>query len=372
MIDTIVLSLDRGYSITRYDAFSPCARDLYEYPYRLWGKEGYLKSIQNPPKQDTQYKPRLTIVKRRMLGSYPTLKIELSLPKLLYGNNFVELENSNFPLILDFLQARLKDMGVSVSLESLSNSRILAVHYSKNFIIEQGFTCAMVLREIHKSQINTKLDDCVTKFRNDGHALSFHSNSYEVVFYDKIKDIEQAKISPKRAIDREELGLFKDNFSYSMQVLRMEVRLNKPQKIRSILEKTGYSRNLIFKDLFSSEISKRVLMYYWDILRSKMSIGDNPFVSNAEQVFLGSTQRKPTQILAQVGFFLLQKELGLKALRSLLVAHSDVRTAARIVKKYSFEFVPKNIYSIMNKIGEDMKKYEPLTQRDFIDICGRE
>ena len=371
MIDTIVLSLDRGYSITRYDAFSPCARDLYEYPYRSWGKEGYLKSIQNPPKQDTQYKPRLTIVKRRVLGSYPTLKIELSLPKLLYGNNFVELENSNFSLILDFLQARLKDMGVSVSLESLSNSRILAVHYSKNFIIEQGFTCAMVLREIHKSQINAKLDDCVTKFRNEGHSLTFHSNSYEVVFYDKVKDIEQAKISPKRAIDRDGLGLFQDNFSYLRQVLRMEVRLNKPQKIRSILEKTGCSRNLIFKELFSSDISKKVLAYYWDILRSKMSLGLNPLKCSAEQLFLATTQRKPTQILAQVGFYMLQDELGIKGLRSLLASYSDSRTATRITKKYSFGFIPKNIYLLINKISKDIEDYNPLTQKEYVSIFGK-
>ena len=196
-------------------------------------------------------------------------------------------------------------------------------------------------------------------------------NSNSHWFVPSVKDLEQAKISPKRAIDRDGLSLFQDNFSYSAQVLRMEVRLNKSQKIRDILSKIGCPRNIVFKELFSSDISKKVLAYYWDILRSKISLGVNPLRCSAEQLFLASTQKKPTQVLAQVGFSMLQEELGVKTLRSLLVAHSDSRTAARIMKKYSFEFVSKNIYLLMDKIGRDIEEYKGITQKEYMDIFGK-
>ena len=47
------------------------------------------------------------------------------------------------------------------------------------------------------------LDVNQTDYRNEGHSYKWHCNSYEVVFYDKIKDLEKAKQSEKRAIEKD-------------------------------------------------------------------------------------------------------------------------------------------------------------------------
>jgi 6-phosphogluconate dehydrogenase (decarboxylating) len=78
---------------------------------------GYFKLIQNPTKSELKngiYKPRLTMTKRfNTTGRHEaTLAIEFSAPKLLYGNNFDELTENDFTLVVELLQSKLKEMGV--------------------------------------------------------------------------------------------------------------------------------------------------------------------------------------------------------------------------------------------------------------------
>jgi len=71
---------------------------------------------QNPTPNELKqgiYKPRLTITKRinRERNFEIPLKIEFSIPKLLYGNNFDEVTDADFPAVIQKLKTVLKDMG---------------------------------------------------------------------------------------------------------------------------------------------------------------------------------------------------------------------------------------------------------------------
>ena len=119
MIDTIVLTLnENSFRIVEHDKFSPSTEGLYcpSGYYRLGGRAN-LTCVQNPTSKELVagiYKPRLTATKRfnKHRNFEITLKIEFSIPKLLFGNNFDELEDSNFPLVVSKLNQKLKDMGV--------------------------------------------------------------------------------------------------------------------------------------------------------------------------------------------------------------------------------------------------------------------
>lgn len=55
------------------------------------------------------------------------------------------------------------------------------------------------------------LDVNQTDYRNEGHSYKWHCNSYEIVFYDKIKDLEKARLSDKRVVEKDnaiQLNLF--------------------------------------------------------------------------------------------------------------------------------------------------------------------
>src|SRR3989339_686244 len=120
MIDTIVLKLSNDmFFITDHDKFPPSARWLTDTQTGSFGGRAYIPSKQNPLKADLLngiYKPRLTLTNRfNHTGRWePSLKVELSLPKLLFGNNFDELQDCDFEPITNKLQQRLKEMGVRV------------------------------------------------------------------------------------------------------------------------------------------------------------------------------------------------------------------------------------------------------------------
>lgn len=199
MIDTIVLTLPEGqFRILDYDKFTPSARGFFEPPFYKLGKSGMIRCIQNPTTGDKRcgrYRPRLTLTKR-MMGGRPSvsLRIECSIPKLLYGNNFAEITHE------DQLQIRTGDrtffdnqlaktMGLFFA-HSSENSVLSIIHYSKNIILPKHITSSMIISELGKLNLTKRLDLNKTDYRNEGHAVRFHANSYEVVFYDKIKDLE--------------------------------------------------------------------------------------------------------------------------------------------------------------------------------------
>ncbi len=72
------------------------------------------------------------------------------------------------------------------------------------------------------------------------HSYKWHSNSYELVFYDKIRDLEQAKKSDKRSLKKDnaiKLHLYDTLHNKNkFEVLRMEARLNNRRKIQQILK----------------------------------------------------------------------------------------------------------------------------------------
>ena len=118
LIDTIVLSLTSElYQITGPDKFRPAAYWALLNQNKEARYYNSTVSKQNPTKKELLrgiYKPHLTLAYYRNIQGIiePLLKIELSLPKLLYDNNLNELQYKDFKTIIDKLV---------VTLEAISN-----------------------------------------------------------------------------------------------------------------------------------------------------------------------------------------------------------------------------------------------------------
>lgn len=275
MIDTVVLFLHQdSFQITDPDKFLPSARWITQSSIRT--VHG-IQSKQNPTKKELLagiYKPRLTLFYRPHGEKQVILKIELSLPKLFFGNNFQELKQKDLQPLLVKLSSTLNQMGVIVNPLALARASVSAIHYSKNIALTDGSTPYHYIQKIKEANIKLSLDVNQTDYRNEGHSFKWHCNSYEVVFYDKIKDLEKAKQSDKRTIEKNsalQLNLF-PRFAQrkkKLEILRMEVRLNKRQKIKQLFAKLGIKSDLTLKSLFKPAISKKILIHYLDELENK-------------------------------------------------------------------------------------------------------
>jgi hypothetical protein len=271
MIDTVALTFNEdSYKISDPDRFNPPSDLLWSHTS---GGVGNLICKQNPTRAELAaglYKPRLSMTNRPR-GRRETeimLRAEFSAPKLLFGNNFDELEDADFPQIIAKLNLTLHDMGVDVHEVDLVQAPVSAIHFSKNIPLDDYSTSYIYLKQLSKVNLSQRLDLSRTDFRNEGHSLKFRANSFEIAFYDKIKDLLKAKISEKRAEEKDnalQLNLLEGMTKRRpFELLRMEIRLNTRRKLRQVLKGIGITSDPTFEALFKREIACKVLLHYMD------------------------------------------------------------------------------------------------------------
>jgi len=237
------------FHIREPDKFSPSARWINNPKL-----QNGIRSKQNMLKGEGHqgiYKPYLTLSPRaNPNGIEPMLKIELSLPKLMFGNNVDELQYKDFMPVVTKLQTVLEEMGVVTTLDTLVHAPVAAIHYAKNIPLTDGSTPYHYIQKIKEANVKLSLDVNQTDYRNDGCCYKWHCNAYEVVFYDKLKEFEKGKHSKRKAhaLLCDSINEFRKRKKF--ELLRMEVRLNKRQKMKQLFKTLGIRPDLTFKKLF--------------------------------------------------------------------------------------------------------------------------
>ena len=275
MIDTIILILPSNmYRITDLDKFIPSARWITN-PLLITSGIRSKQNITKKELRDGTYKPYLTLYNYKNHNGPRdiVLKVELSLPKLLFGNNFQELQYKDLAAITQKLAATLESMGVMIDGNTLAHAPAVAIHYAKNIVLKDGSTPYHYIQKIKESNISLTLDTNEADYRNDGLSYKLRCNSYEIVFYDKIKELEKTKLHDKRTVEKDgtlQLNLL-DKLAHrnKLEILRMEVRLNTRKKIKQLCTKLGIKANLTFHGLFKPVIAKKILLHYLQELESK-------------------------------------------------------------------------------------------------------
>lgn len=376
MLDTITLTLNQpDFEVLEMDRFSPSATGLFASPYYSLGGRGYMDCRQNPTKTEFErgnYKPRLTLTKRKgRYGYIITLRIEFSAPKLLFGNNFDELADADFARILEILHGKLAQMGIRVTKTALKAAPVASVHYSKNIPLGDLTTCTMVLSELAKLDLTKRLDCNKTDYRNEGHAIRCHANSYEVVFYDKIRDMQQAKTSEKRAME-EDYAIQQDLLAVLLkpqqpEVLRMEVRLGNRTKLKSLL---GKDQPLTFETMFSEKLAKQVLLHFWHKMTAGVPLlalsGFAPQELYSALLAESGKKTKPAKLLQQLGLLALINAVGIRGTGSLITQHADARTWQRIHKEAkTLTALTKLRYAATREVERCLNAFQPLRLCDY-------
>ncbi len=392
MIDTVILLLSQdSFTITDPDKFVPNASSFAKATAdKRWitknsssavhGTQSKQNLSRAPSRGPTKkellagiYKPRLTLFYRPHGEKQIMLKIELSLPKIFFGNNFQELKQKDLPALLQKLSATLAQMGVIISGTALTQAPVSAIHYSKNIPLTDGSTPYHYINKIKEANIKLSLDTNQTDYRNEGHSYKWHCNSYEVAFYDKIKDLEKARHSDKRALEKDsavQLNLF-DTFAQrkKLEILRMEVRLSKRSKIKSLFKKLGIKANLSLKGLFKPGISKKILLHYLDELESKRpplldykASGDRALLT---ALILSNPTLGPKRILQMFGLSKALEAVNLRELRAMFKGSSASQNPRKGESWYRLmaeakEVMLPGIESPFGVIREHLIKFKPL------------
>lgn len=367
MVDTVVLILSKDmYRISEPDKFVPSARWTENPSMALRG----IQSKQNPTKKELRggvYKPRLTLSSRINIGDRHeiTLRIELSLPKLFFGNNFNELMRKDLVSLIGKLEATLSTMGIVTTEEILVRAPLSAIHYSKNIPLTDGSTPYHFINKIKEANLKLSLDVNQTDYR-DGHSYKWHSNSYEVVFYDKIRDLEMAKKSSKRALEKDndvQLYLFEPlQRRKKFEVLRIEVRVIKRQKIKQLFKTLGIKSDFTFKSLFKPIISKKVLLHYLDELESKRPALVNYKASSDKALLaalvISNPELGPKQVLQMFGLKRVLETVNSRELR-VMFAKYNARSWYQLIADANKVRLP-TAQSPFTILRDRLMKFKPL------------
>ena len=255
MIDTIILTVPwQDYQILDHNQFNPPTHRVHEAGNM---QTKHMNNALPSERKEGVYKPRLTIRRRYDAGSVSIpLKIEFSVPKLLFGNNVDELAESDFETAIRRLQQVLLTMSIRTTADALRRAGVSALHVAKNVPLSSGYTASYVIKELSKVNLTRKLDLSQTDFRNEGKSLQYYAASHFFVLYDKISDLNQSK---GRAIDKEQLpqqfSLFEELREERLELLRMEVRLSNRIKLKSVLAAVDYGDQPTFASVFKRDLS---------------------------------------------------------------------------------------------------------------------
>ncbi len=372
MLDTIILQIPiYPFDKIDHDRFSPSTRDIFN------NLAGFAKFINNPNKLDKDsgiYKPRLTMLKR---AKKVYLKVEFSAPKLLFGNNLDEAEESDFNAIVCRLKDLISDMGVQLLDYQIKDAEVIGLHPSKNIKISKPYTSSFIIRELSKINLSKRLDLTKVSFQNDGESLQLYSNSYSIVIYDKISDLSKP---PKRATDKDattkQLGLFEEikKNNDDLEILRIEIRLSKMPKLKEVLKNIEYYDKPILKNLFSKTICQKILKLYWNNILDKnrfvFGINNNP-QKMLQNIFIKKPHIQTKTAFALVGLNLLCKtDDGIRGVRATISRYkpkSRWDTTDKSLKRLDDITSTEPSYEFINEIEKALNEFRPYKILNKVD-----
>jgi hypothetical protein len=274
-----------------------------------------------------KYMPRLTLHKRpnRTYGVNYQLAVEFSAPKMLFNNNFDELNDSDFEQLLAALQQCLHELtGYRFPKFALAQAEIGSWHPSKNIVFLDYTSCQTIISTIAKLEVSQIYDLQKDRYRDGGQSLHIHCNSLDICFYDKMIDMRRAKTSEKRTIEKDnqiQMKLFETLYADQViEVLRYEVRLVGKKSVERAfpdLEKRT------FETLYNKQLSKQVLLKHWTKLSSSidmLALDVNKPYELLQNYIIENPGATPQNSLAAVTGLLIDAQQGARSLRSLIEA----------------------------------------------------
>ena len=269
MIDTIKIQIALPVPLKK-------PRLKFNQPTYFPGYNGPITAHLNTSKSDKKigiYHPSFTYYQNPdyIKGPRYCINVEASLPKLINGNNFIELGNDSLEKIASRLVIELDRIGVIITKKQILESEIVKVDFAKNIIFDDYTSPSSLIKYFESADISKVYTPQRTNYRGGGRVGHFQNNCEDIVLYDKISDLQSGIKSDSHAQENNnyiQKGLLNSlKNKPGLMVARFEVRLNGKRKIRLTLQQVGLqSTELAIKDLFKVEVARAVLLHKWHLI----------------------------------------------------------------------------------------------------------
>ena len=283
-------------------------------------------------------------------------------------DNFIEKINLLSQQIPGFIGADLIKKLEELKRE-IENASITAVHFSKNIPLSGHYTPSQVIKVLQKLETTRQLQLNSKRFQNLGHAIYFDCSSYQIVVYDKVKDLNQTQ---RHSVDKDkienQLSLFDCLTDKKTEIVRIEVRLVQKQKLNSLLKNLGYQPNPTLREVFNESLSKAVLSYFWQQIASDknrfllINQKEDPLTQLINYQKESGKKLSVIETLGLAHALYFANENGLNELRNALATHYSDRTWYRFQKnglKKLNEIQYNKKYSYIKEVEDQLSSFVP-------------
>ena len=280
-MDTVIIKIysPNNFRILDFSSFLPELekrefKDLSDNEKRSNGP--YLRKYILQVKKQKEYTPRVeifeTITKDRKNLCY-ILKIEFSIPKLLYWNSLQEVGENDGEKVFYAIKSALANVNILVGLETIKNSSVTSIHVCKNILLPPEIKMREIIDELAKIDINRSFDISNKQCKEGSRILNLYSGTTDWSFYDKISDSlrPKNKRTDKNKINQERLFIQLHKLQ-KLEVFRYEYRLKKNQTVKREINKIlkrDYKTTVCLKDLFLKDLIKTILINSWQIILNR-------------------------------------------------------------------------------------------------------
>jgi hypothetical protein len=197
--------------------------------------------------------------------------------------------------------------------------------------------------------------------------LQGYTAAHSLVFYDKIADLAKPA---KRAVDKDQTpqqpSLFQEiqKKTPDLEVLRMEVRLSRKQKMNEVLKKLGYAIDPTFEEVFSKSLCKEIVADYWATFVTDKNIflfdlGSSPMQLLRRMLAEGI---KPKEAVYLIGLTLLSREEGgIREVRTIIEKKHGTRGWYRVaegLKRLNGRTKQKQCHSWVRQVSAALEKFD--------------
>lgn len=259
MIDSILLKIPvREFQNT--DLFTS---KRLKTDHRVARVETLLSEKTNSFKKQGVYSPLVWLETQNRRGLQRFICIQVSLPKLMFGTNLFEVDETHFNQIVTKLHKLLAQWKIYISREQIAKGYIARIDFGKIIKLPKNFTNATdFIEKLEKSGYRSRSDLTKRDVRQgkEGYWIKYYNSTSSVTFYDKMAEINS------QGYTEAEKGLIKllQQRRLTKNILRFEVSLQKTQKVGYVLNRITRQkkRKYTFEEVFKEEIAKNVLLYY--------------------------------------------------------------------------------------------------------------
>ena len=298
-------------------------------------------------------------------------RITFSVPKLVYGNNISEVSEDMFEGIVDQLhrQLELLDLPTPITKNNIRQAKVSRVDYGKNIVMPQGTSMYAIRNILSRVEHRASSKFSQVQYR-EGELIRSHIKQRAVIAYDKSAEYEASLSHYKPPMFSEHVEGNPHLGAKSPKILRFEVQIQNADQLKRELKSLHLLQNLSFENIFSLDISRQVLLKYWELNTKNIDKLTDFEVAMFHQTYTNLLSRTyhggPQKVFARLGFIMLAKTCGLDAVKQSFRAVFDAKAWRTNRDSLLVETDTDSPTLFVDKVRETIQEMEPLK---LAEVC---